>query len=87
MVENGERSTVKNDESVEEVQNSVRSDCRLRVRGVENTIGLSYGSVQCILKDDFGMRRVCAKIQCRPVVVETATNNALNRVPYGHDNG
>lgn len=33
LVENGERSIVKNDESVEEVQNSVRLDCRLRVRG------------------------------------------------------
>jgi len=26
-----------------------------------NLLGISYGSVQNILKDDLGMRRVCAK--------------------------
>jgi len=48
----GRPSTSKNDESIEWVQNLVRSDRHLRIQDMENTLGISYGSVQSILKDD-----------------------------------
>ncbi|KAL4083495.1 hypothetical protein QTP88_028811 [Uroleucon formosanum] len=57
----GRPSTSKNDETIEKVKNLVRSDRRLRIQDMANALGISYGSVQNILKDDLGMRRVCAK--------------------------
>jgi transposase len=51
-------STSKNDETIEKVKNLVRSDRRLRIQGMANVLGISYGSVQNILKDDLGRRVV-----------------------------
>jgi hypothetical protein len=36
----------------------VQSDRRLHIQDMVNVLGISYGSVQKILKDDLGMRRV-----------------------------
>jgi predicted transposase YdaD len=54
----GRPSTSKNDETIEKVKNLVRSHRRLRIQDMANVLGISYGSVQNILKDDLGMRRV-----------------------------
>jgi len=51
----------KNDVTVETIQNLVRSDYRLRIRDMANTIGVTFSSLQSILNDDLGIRRVYVK--------------------------
>ncbi|CAI6359366.1 unnamed protein product [Macrosiphum euphorbiae] len=56
----GRPSTSKNYETIEKVKNLVRSDRRLRIQDMANALGISYGSVQNILKDDFwNAARLC----------------------------
>jgi hypothetical protein len=54
----------------------VRSDRRLRIQHMANALGISYGSVQNILKDDLGMWRVCAKFVPR-ILTEEMENRKL----------
>jgi len=42
-----------------------------------NIIGISYGLVQNILKDDLGMRRVCAKFVPRILIEDQMENRKL----------
>lgn len=52
-------------------------DRRLRVQDMTNALGISYGSVQNILKDDLGMRRVCAKFVPRILTEDQMENRKL----------
>src|SRR5213080_3141671 len=54
-------STSKNDRNVAAVRAAIRGNRRLTVREIAEDIGLSFGSVQSILTEDLGMRRVSAK--------------------------
>ncbi|KAL4091078.1 hypothetical protein QTP88_025819 [Uroleucon formosanum] len=73
----GRPSTLKNDETIEKVKNLVRSDRRLRIQDMANALGISYGSVQNILKDDLGMGRVCAKFVPRILTEDQMENRKL----------
>jgi len=42
-----------------------------------NALGISYGSVQNILKDDLGMLRVCAKFVPRILTEDQRENRKL----------
>jgi histone-lysine N-methyltransferase SETMAR len=57
----GRPSTSKNDGNVAAVRAAIRGNRRLTVREIAEDIGLSFGSVQSILTEDLGMRRVSAK--------------------------
>ncbi len=47
---------------MEEVRELIWSDQRLTVRKIAEKGHISYGSVQSILTEKFGMRHVCAKL-------------------------
>lgn len=57
----GRPSTSRNDENVAVVRAAIRENRRLTIREIAEDIQISYGSVQSILTDDLGMRRVSAK--------------------------
>ena len=57
----GRPSTSRNPHVIEKVSNLIMSDRRLTIREIEEEVGISYGSVQAILTEDLGMRRVAAK--------------------------
>jgi len=47
---------------VEKVANLIRSDYRLSIRAVAETVGIDKECVRQILRDNLNMRKVCAKI-------------------------
>lgn len=47
---------------LEKAENLVRLDRHSRKQDMTNIIGISYDLVESILKDDLGVRHVCAKI-------------------------
>jgi histone-lysine N-methyltransferase SETMAR len=57
----GRPSTSRNDENVAAVRAKIRENRRLTIREIAKDIQISFGSVQSILTDDLGMRRVSAK--------------------------
>lgn len=79
----GRPSTSKNDKTIEKVKNLVRSVRRLRIQDMENALGILYGTVQNILKDDLGMRRVCAKFVPRilTAVWQFLTDKKMSTIP------
>ncbi|XP_016662368.1 protein GVQW3-like [Acyrthosiphon pisum] len=72
----GQPSTSKNDETIEKVKNLVRSDRLLRIQDMANALGISYGSVQNILKDDLGIH-ICAKFVPRILTKDQMENRKL----------
>ncbi|XP_058810647.1 protein GVQW3-like [Phymastichus coffea] len=58
----GRPSTSKTDENIEKVGNLVRSDRRLSIRAIAESIGIDKECVRQILHENFNMRKVCAKL-------------------------
>ena len=58
----GRPSTVKTQENVEKVARIVRGDRRLSIRAISELTNISKESVIQILRDDQGMKKVCAKV-------------------------
>ena len=58
----GRPSTSKTDKNIEKVGVLVRSDRRLTIRMISNTVGIDKESVRQILHDNFNMHKVCAKM-------------------------
>jgi hypothetical protein len=58
----GRPSTSCVDENIQRVYDLVKADCRITTRMIAEKVGISNGSVQTILKEDFNMRKLCAKI-------------------------
>ena len=57
----GRHSTSKTDENVEHVRALVRSNRRLTIRMMSEQLNLNTFTVNQILKDDLGVRKICAK--------------------------
>ena len=57
----GRPSTSKTSENIAAVQDLILSDRRLTIREISEELDLSFGSVQALLTEDLGMRRVAAK--------------------------
>jgi hypothetical protein len=66
----GRPSTSRKDENVAKVKTLVRNDRRMTIVQIAAEVGLSVGSVHTILKEDLGMRRVCAKFVPRLLSVD-----------------
>lgn len=58
----GRPSTSKTDKNIEKVGVLVRSDRRLTIRMISDTVGIDKESVRQILHDNFNMHKVCAKM-------------------------
>ncbi|XP_029980215.1 protein GVQW3-like [Sphaeramia orbicularis] len=58
----GRPSMTKTDENSERVKKLVRSDRRLTVRMMAEQLSLNRESLHTILKEELGMRKVCAKM-------------------------
>jgi len=54
-------STSTTPENVAKVCEGVLADCRQTIRNVFEVVGLSYGTVQCILADNLNMRCISAR--------------------------
>ena len=48
-------------ETIEAVENIVMEDRRVTIRQIEDTLGISFGSVGTILHEHLGMNKVCAR--------------------------
>jgi [histone H3]-lysine36 N-dimethyltransferase SETMAR len=57
----GRPTTSKSDENIAKVKAAVYSDRRITIREIAEDTGISFGSVQSILTENLGMRRVSAK--------------------------
>ena len=57
----GRPSTSINQQSITAVEKAIRENPRLSVRKVGAMVGISKGSVNSILTNQLGMRRLCAK--------------------------
>ncbi|PNF42608.1 hypothetical protein B7P43_G01287 [Cryptotermes secundus] len=57
----GRPSTSRNADVIEKVRTLIMEDRRLAIREVADEVGISRGSANTILTEDFGMRRVAAK--------------------------
>jgi len=51
----------KTEKNIEDVRSVVRGNRRITIREVSEELNISYGSVQSIVTEDLGMRRVSAK--------------------------
>ncbi|GFX00422.1 protein GVQW3 [Trichonephila clavipes] len=58
----GHPSTSKTDENVEKVASLIRSDRRLSIRAIAETVNIDKECVRQILHDNLNMRKVCAKM-------------------------
>ena len=70
----GRPSASKTDDNVERVRYRVRSYCRLTLRMISNELNLNRFIVHQILKQDLGMRKVCAKMVLENLTIEQKTN-------------
>jgi hypothetical protein len=58
----GHLSTSKTDENVDQAKEIVPRNKRITIHEVVNMLGISFGSVQSILKDDVNMCPIVAKL-------------------------
>ncbi|GFV45528.1 protein GVQW3 [Trichonephila clavipes] len=58
----GRPSTSKTDENVEKVASLIRSDRRLSIRAIAETVNIDKECVRQILHDNLNMQKVCAKM-------------------------
>lgn len=86
----GRPSTSKTDDNVEKVANLIRSDRRLSIRAVAESVGIDKECVRQILRDNLNMRKVCAKMVPKILTIEqqaarknvcTDTLNAIENDP------
>jgi len=70
----GRLSTSKTDDSVERVRSLVRSDLRLTLRMISSELNLNRFTVHQILRQDLGMRNVCAKMVPKKLTTEQKAN-------------
>ena len=66
----GRPSTSRNDEVIEQVRTLVMQDRRVTIQEIVDQIEISFGSVQSILKEDLGLRRVSAKFVPKLLTME-----------------
>ena len=83
-------STSKTDGNIEKIGNLIRSDRRLSIRAIAETVGIDKESVRQILHNNFNMRKVCAKMVPKILTLEqqeacknicTDTLNAIENYP------
>ncbi len=58
----GRPSTSRNNENVDRIRDLVRSDCRLTVRMIGETLNLNRNVIHQIFTNELVMRKICAKI-------------------------
>lgn len=58
----GRPSTSKTDDNIEKIGNLIRSDRRLSIRAIAETVRIDKESVRQILHNNFNMQKVCAKM-------------------------
>ncbi|XP_033232109.1 histone-lysine N-methyltransferase SETMAR-like [Belonocnema kinseyi] len=58
----GRPSTSKTDENVDKVQKMLAENRKLTIRELADDLNIAYGSVQDIIVNDLGLRRVAAKL-------------------------
>lgn len=58
----GRPSTSKTDENVDEIRQLLIENRKLTIREIAETTNISFGSVQSILREDLGLRRVTARL-------------------------
>jgi hypothetical protein len=61
----GRPSTSTTSKNIAKVREAILADRRRTIHDVCEIVGLSYGTVQCILSDDLHMRRIAAKFVLR----------------------
>ena len=66
----GRPCTSKTDTNIKKVRELVRSDRRLTIRIIANEVGMDKETVQTILVDTLGMRKLCAKMVPRLLTEE-----------------
>lgn len=66
----GRPSTSKTDENIEKIGNLIRSDRRLTVRAIAETVGIDKECVRQILHNNFNMKKVCAKMVPKILTIE-----------------
>ena len=66
----GRSSTSKTDGNIEKIGNLIRSDRRLSIRAIAETVGIVKESVLQILHNNFNMRKVCAKMVPKILTLE-----------------
>ena len=70
----GRPSTSRNDENVERVRDLIRSDRRLTVRLIADSLDLNHTTVHQILINDLGMRKISAKFVPKNLTLEQKDN-------------
>ena len=63
-------SMSKTDETIEKVGNLIRSDRRLTIRAIAETVGIDQECVRQILHNNFNMQKVCAKMMPKILTIE-----------------
>jgi len=58
----GRPSTSKTDENIDDIEKSLIENRKLTIREIAETTNISFGSVQSILHEDLGLRRVTARL-------------------------
>lgn len=86
----GRPSTSKTDDNIEKIGNLIRSDRRLSIRAIAETVRIDKESVRQILHNNFNMQKVCAKMVPKILTFEqlearknvcTDTLNAIENDP------
>lgn len=70
----GRPSTSKTDENVEKIRILIRSDRRLTIRAIAETVGIDKESVRQILHENLNMQKVCAKVVPKILTIEQKEN-------------
>ena len=58
----GRPSTSINDQNINEIKKLVLENRRITIRDLVDTLGISFGSIQAILKDHLNLRRIAARL-------------------------
>ena len=58
----GRPSTSIDDQNINKIKEMMSGNCRLTIRELVDMVGISFGSVQTILKDHLGLRRVKSRL-------------------------
>ena len=72
----GRPSTARNDETIAQVREIIRSDRRQTIDDVANVVGISHGSCHAILADELNMHRVCQHMVPRMLTEDQCEDRA-----------
>jgi len=77
----GPPSTSHTDTNVQKVRDVLNSDRRLSIRAIADEVGIDKMTVHNIIKNDLGMRKICAKLVRRLPIRGSSITTMLRRTP------